>query len=94
VKFPGAVFVFTITGMGAGVGVCAGAGVGTGVSFGGVGFSGAEFRAHSTPVAFWMKSSGSTLYFAMRSWLSPASTHSKNEYPASAASVSVKGQYG
>lgn len=72
-KFHGAVFVFTTTGLtGAGVGVCTGAGgtgagVGAGVSLGGVGFSGAEFRAPSTPVAFCMKSSGSTLYFAMRS---------------------------
>lgn len=48
----------------------------------------------STPFALRIKSSGSTLYFSMRSWLRPASTHSKNEYPASAASVRVYGQYG
>lgn len=74
-------FVLVTTGFtGAGVGISLGTSLGGVASTGrGAGISGAEFRAHSTPVAFCIKSRGSTLYFAMRSWLRPASTHSKNE---------------
>lgn len=65
-KFPGAVFVLTTTGAGVGAGGVTGGVTTTGAGVG-AGFSGAEFIAHSTPVAFCIKSIGSTLYFSMRS---------------------------
>jgi hypothetical protein len=70
----------------------------TGVAGSGVGIEGLGAIVFtvvdSTPVAYLIKSRGSTLYFSIRSSFRPASTHSKNEYPACAASVSVYGQYG
>lgn len=48
----------------------------------------------SIDFAFLIKSRGSTLYCVMRLAFKPLSTQSKNDIPASPASVSVKGQYG